>query len=190
MTPGGSEPSVFSFSIFGLDARHDVVGVKGSAHDDDRQGNVVVVIPAGDAEPRHVADRDLGDILDLDRNAVDLREDDILDVVDVPALGQILVAAAIEQPDAADVHRLLADGDLAAADIDVGIAECADDLRYRDVVGVEFVADRRRRRIAWSCRPMSSPRTTPGTVYSRRVTIQSCTVRRLVRPKCGGPTTW
>ena len=28
---------------------------------------------------------------------------------------------------------------------------------------------------------------TPGTVRSRRWSTQSCTVRRLVKPKCGGP---
>ena len=32
--------------------------------------------------------------------------------------------------------------------------------------------------------------TTPGMVDRRRNAIQSCTVRRLVRPKCGGPVTW
>ena len=31
---------------------------------------------------------------------------------------------------------------------------------------------------------------TPGTVRSRRCKIQSCTVRRLVRPKLGGPMSW
>ena len=33
------------------------------------------MIPAADAEPRHVADRDSRDILDLDRQAIDLRQD-------------------------------------------------------------------------------------------------------------------
>ena len=32
--------------------------------------------------------------------------------------------------------------------------------------------------------------TTPGTVSRRRVTTQSWMVRRLVRPKFEGPTTW
>src|SRR5215469_5029117 len=97
------------------------------------------MIPAGDSKPRHIAHCDLGDVLHLYRNAVRLREHDILDVVDVPALSQIAAAAAVEQTDAADIHRLLADGDLATADIDIGVAECADDLGNRNVIGVEFV---------------------------------------------------
>src|SRR5258708_7210730 len=32
--------------------------------------------------------------------------------------------------------------------------------------------------------------TTPGTVRKRRCSTQSWMVRRLVKPKCGGPTTW
>ena len=97
------------------------------------------MVDAGDAEPRHIADRNLGNVLDLNRNAVELAEHDVLDVVDVIALRQILIAAAVEQSDAADVHGLLADRDLAAADIDVGIAQRVDDLRYRDAVGVELM---------------------------------------------------
>ena len=115
---------------FCLDEGDDVVGVIDAAHDDNRQGDVTVVILAGDAEPRHVADRNFGDVLDLNRHAVDLSEHDVLDVVDAPALRQIGVAAGVHQADAADVHRLLADGDLAAADIDVGVAERGDDLRH------------------------------------------------------------
>ena len=110
-----------------------------SAHDDDCQCDIVIMILAGDSKPRHIAHCDLGDVFHLHRNAVRLGEHDILDVVDVPALGEIAAAAAVEQTDAADIDRLLADGDLAAADIDIGVAERADDLRYRDVIGVEFV---------------------------------------------------
>src|SRR5262249_53769873 len=77
--------------------------------------------------------------LHLHRNAVRLGEHDILDVVDVPALREIAASAAIEQTDPADIDRLLTDGDLATADINIGVAECADDLRYRDVIGVEFI---------------------------------------------------
>ena len=61
------------------------------------------MVDAGDAEPRHVADRNLGHILDLNGNAVELAKNDVLDVLDVPALRQVFVAATIEQPDAADV---------------------------------------------------------------------------------------
>src|SRR5262249_16194081 len=97
------------------------------------------MIPAGDAEPRHVADRDLGDVLYLHWDAVELRQHDIFDVPDMPALRQVAVSAAVKQSDGADIHRLLADGDLAPAHIDIGVAERADDLRDRDIVGVEFI---------------------------------------------------
>ena len=60
-----------------------------------------------------------------------LGEHDILDVADAIALGQVLIASAVEQSDAADVHGLLADRDLTAADIDIGVAECGNNLRYR-----------------------------------------------------------
>src|SRR5262249_22740015 len=85
------------------------------------------------------ADRSLGYSLHLHWDAFELRQHDILDVVDVPALREIAASAAVKQSDGADVHRLLADGDLAAADIDIGVAERADDLRDRDIVGVEFI---------------------------------------------------
>ena len=45
---------------------YDVVGVKGAAHDDDRHDNVALVIQTGDTEPWHIANRDFGNILDLD----------------------------------------------------------------------------------------------------------------------------
>ena len=60
-------------------------------------------------------------------------EDDLLDVIDLVALGQIVVATVIDQSDAADVDGLLADDDLAPPDIDVGIAERGQDLRYGDI---------------------------------------------------------
>ena len=43
--------------------------------------------------------------------------------VDLVPLGQILVAAAVDQANAADVDGLLADRDFAAADVDVGVAD-------------------------------------------------------------------
>ena len=136
-----------------LDARHDVVGVLGASHDHDRGHHVVVVIAAGDAEARHVADVDPRDVLHQHRHAVVLAEDDVLDVVDVIALGEIVVAAVVDEPHAADVHGLLADRDLAAADVDVRVAERAQELRHGDVVGLELARDRPRPRIPWSCRP-------------------------------------
>ena len=100
-------------------------GLLGAAHDDDARDRVVLVVVAPDAEPRHVADRDRGDVLHLQRHAVGLGQDDVLDVVDLVALGQIVVAAVVDQADAADVDGLLADADFAPADVDVGVAQRA-----------------------------------------------------------------
>src|SRR4029077_409442 len=83
--------------------------------------------------------RNLGDVLHLHRNAVGLGEHDVFDVVDAPALRQIAVAAAVEQADAADIDRLLPDGDLAAANIDVGISKCGYDLRNGKIVSIELI---------------------------------------------------
>ena len=96
---------------FRLDARHHVVGVQRPVHHHDRRDNVVLVVAAGFAEPRDIADIDLRDVLDLDRHAVRLRKHNILDVVDLVALGQIVGAAAVHKADAADVDRLLAEID-------------------------------------------------------------------------------
>ena len=60
------------------------------------------------------------------------------------ALGDVVGAAAVDQSDAADIDRLLTDRDLAAADIDVGVAERGDELGNRDVVGLELLQGRRR----------------------------------------------
>ena len=50
-----------------------------------------------------------------------------------------VVAAAVDQADAADIDRLLADIDGAAADIDVGVADRGQHLRQRHAVRVELV---------------------------------------------------
>ncbi len=120
-------------------ARHHVVGVQRPIHNDDGGDDIVLVVAAGFAEPRRVADDDGGDILDEYRHAVELAERNVLDVLDLVALGQIGGAAGIDQADAANVHGLLPHIDGAAADIDVGGAERTDHLRQRDVVGVELV---------------------------------------------------
>ena len=78
---------------FGLDAGNDVVGVIDATHNDDRQRDVAVVVLAGDAEPRHVADRNFGNILHLYRHAIHLSEHDVLDIINPPPLRQIGVAA-------------------------------------------------------------------------------------------------
>ena len=55
-------------------ARHHVVGVQRAIHDDDGRNHVILVVAAGLAEPRHIADGDLGDILHEYRHAVELRQ--------------------------------------------------------------------------------------------------------------------
>ena len=137
----------------GAHARHHVVGVQRAVHDDDGGDDVVLVIAAGLAEARHVADGHLGDVFHKDRHAVRLRKRDVLDVRDLVALGDIRGAAGVHQTDAANVHRLLAHVDGASADIDIGVADRADDLRQRDVVGVELVQIDFDVDIAWWSRP-------------------------------------
>ncbi len=110
-----------------------------AVHHHDRGDHVILFVTAGLAEPRHVADADIGHVLDFHRHAVGLRQHDVLDVFDVVALGQVLIAAAVQEADAADIDGLLAEADGATADIDVGVADGGDDLRQRHVVGVEFM---------------------------------------------------
>src|SRR5580658_4883913 len=106
LDPGGQAAVAVHLVDFGLDARHDLVGVVGAPHDDDRGDDVVLAIAPGDAEPRHIADIDPGHVLDPNRHAIDLGKDDILDVVDLVPLGQIVAAAVIDETDATNVYRL------------------------------------------------------------------------------------
>src|SRR5579872_435227 len=123
----------------GLDLGNDVVSVLGPAHHHDGGGDVVVVVPARDAESRHITDRDPGHVLDLNRQAARLGQDDVLDVLDLVTLGDVVGATAVDQADAANVDRLLPDSDLAAADVDVGVTERRDELRDRDVIRLELL---------------------------------------------------
>src|ERR1700742_5095978 len=111
-----------------MNARKDFVGMLGASHHHDGGGDVVIMVPARDAEPRHVADRHIGDVLDLDREPVGLGQDDVLDGLHMVAVGGVGGPAAVDEANAADIDRLLADDDLAAADIDVGVAERGDQL--------------------------------------------------------------
>src|ERR1700676_2627698 len=139
LDPGRQASVAVELFDLGLHARDDVVGMLGPPHHHDRGGNVVVVVPAPDSQPRHITDGNIGYLLDLDRKTVRLAQDDILDVLNLVTLGDIVGAAAVDQADTADIDRLLADGDLAAADIDVGVAERGDQLRDRDVIGFELL---------------------------------------------------
>ena len=127
------------FLNFIPDAGNHVVGMQGAVHHHDRRHHVVFVVAAGLAKSGNVTDRDLGNVLDVNRDAVGLTQDDILDVFDVVTLRQVSGPAAVHQADAANVDGLLADVDGAAADIDVGVADRRDHLGKRHVVGVELM---------------------------------------------------
>src|SRR5262249_37443640 len=88
---------------------------------------------------RHITDRNACNVLDLDRQAAGLGQDNVFDVLYVITVRYVICAAAIDQADAADVDRLLTDGDFPAADIDVAVPKRADQLRHRDVVGLELL---------------------------------------------------
>jgi len=121
------------FVDFGLDKGKDRVRMLCPAHDDDRGGDIVVMIPPRDAEARNVADRHIGDVLDQNGNAVGLRQDDIFDVTDLIAVGDDFIPAIVDQANAADVHGLLPDGDLAGAYVDIRISYGSDQLRHGDI---------------------------------------------------------
>ena len=79
---------------FGPHARYDIVGVQRAVHDDNRSNDIILVIATGLAEPRHVANRDLGNVFHEYWHAVGLTERDILDVLDLVTLRQIRGPAA------------------------------------------------------------------------------------------------
>ncbi len=111
-----------------LDAQDRRRTLLAAAHQHDALHDIVVLIEAGDAEPRFLADRDGRDVLDQNRIAAALRHHGVGEVVDRP-----------DQPDAADHRRLRADVDGIAADIDVGIADGLQQLRQRQAVGDQLV---------------------------------------------------
>ena len=55
------------------------------------------------------------------------------------ALGQIVVAAVVNQADAANIDGLLAYADFAPAYVNVGVAECGQNLGHRNAVGFQLV---------------------------------------------------
>src|SRR5262249_13741368 len=112
----------------GLHAGHDVVGVQGTVHHHDGGHNVVVLVTTRSTEPRHVADINFRHIADVDGHTVNLRKNDVLDVVDFPSLRQVIGAATVDQADTSNVHGLLADADLAPANVDVGVTDGAHHL--------------------------------------------------------------
>src|SRR5215468_9816253 len=96
--------------------------MKGAVHHQNRRDCIVVAVAASFAEPRHITDIDAGDVLDLDRHAVDLAAHDVLNVLDAAAKDEVCIAAGVDQPHAADIHRLLADIEGPGPDIDIRVA--------------------------------------------------------------------
>ena len=97
-------------------------------HQHDALHDVVVLVEAGDAEPRLLADRDMRDVADQHRIAARLRHHGVVEVVD-----------RADQADAAHHGGLRADVDGVAADIDVGVGNGLQHLRQRQPVGDQLV---------------------------------------------------
>jgi hypothetical protein len=108
-------------------------------HHDDRGDDIILLVAAGFAKSWESADIDPGNMLYLNRRAVRLRQDNFLNVVKPIALRQIAFAAAVEKAYATNIHRLLADVDGPSPDVDVGVADGADQLRQCNVIRIEFI---------------------------------------------------
>ena len=111
-----------------LDAGNGRRTLLAAPHQHDALHDVVVLVEAGDAEPRLLADGDRGDVLDQHRIAAGLRHHGVVEVFD-----------RADQADAAHHGGLRADIDGVAADIDVGVADGLQHLRQRQPVGDQLV---------------------------------------------------
>src|SRR6516225_4869846 len=87
-----------------------------------------------------MSDGDFCDVLYENRHTVRLSEDDVFEILDLVAFGQIVGAAVINETHPPNVDGLLTDIDVPTPDIDVGVVDGADQLRDRDAIGVELVA--------------------------------------------------
>ena len=132
-------PVRVDFLDLGLDTGNDIVRVKRSVHDQDRRDDVVVIVPARLAEPRHVADAHLRHVLDLNRHAVELAKRNVLEVADLAPEDQVRVAAIVDQADAPNCHRLLADVDGARANIHIRVADGAHELSQCQIIAFELI---------------------------------------------------
>ena len=103
-------------------------GLRAAPHQHDALDDVVVVVVAGDAQPRLVADRDGRHVGDQHRRAVAHRQHGVADV-----------GHGADLADAADHRRLRAEIDRVGADIDVGAVQRVEHLLQRDAVGQELV---------------------------------------------------
>src|SRR6267143_73488 len=117
-TPMKLRPRKVASSASGM-----VTATLAAAHQHHAGDDVIVVVLAGDALPRHGANRDLRDILHQDRRAAPLGDDDVADVV-----------GPGEQADAADEILLATLLDVAAAGIGIAALDRLRELRQRDLV--------------------------------------------------------
>ena len=108
-----------------LDRRHAFFA---APHQHNALHDVVVVVLAGDPEPRLIGYDDRRHVADDDRHAPDLRQHRVADFVERP-----------DKADAANDSDLRADVDRAAADIDVAVVQRLQHLRQRDAVGDQLV---------------------------------------------------
>src|ERR1700681_3928799 len=111
-----------------LDAQNRRRALLAAAHQHDALHDVVVLIEAGDAEPRLLANGHGRNVLDKNRIAAALRHHGVGEVVD-----------RADQADAAHHGGLRSDVDGVAADIDVGIADGLQQLRQCQAVGDQLV---------------------------------------------------
>ena len=103
-------------------------GLRAAPHQHDALDDVVVVVVAGHAQPRLVADRDGRHVGDQHRRAVAHRQHGVADI-----------GHGADLADAADHRRLRAEIDRVGADIDVGAVQRVEHLLQRDAVGQELV---------------------------------------------------
>src|SRR5215471_7016403 len=114
---------------FRFDAANRGQALLAAPHQDDPLNDVVLLVPAGDSEPRLVSDDDLGDVAEKHGVAACCREHRVADV-----------AHRANEPDPAHDCRLLADIDGVAAHVDVAVVQRLQNLRQRQAIGHEFVA--------------------------------------------------
>ena len=85
--------------------------------------DLVAIVHADDSQPRRVADLDVGDIGHRDRSRLVGLQHDVADVVE-----------RVDEADAANVEGLLADAQIVAAGVGVGVRDRADQGRERNLV--------------------------------------------------------
>jgi hypothetical protein len=106
-----------------IDARYHIGGVRGAPHYDYRHGHIIIPVLAHDAEPRHVSDVAFGHVFHEYWGPVGLRQHDIFDVRYIHAASKVVSAAVVDQPNPANIRRLLAKRDFAATDINVCVCQ-------------------------------------------------------------------